>query len=251
MKATAMAVLLTLAGTLAAAPKAVPLEVSGDTVTVVVVKSFGDPVKVKAGIGGDKAAYVWKYPDSFTADPPAGDFTASGTLTIKLAPKGTHKISVSSLAWGKDGSPLIDSGTVTITVGDVPAPGPGPTPPGPQPPPEDELTKAMRAAYAADTDAAKATLVASLASLLRVAAEDGLPDAATAGALFTKLQEARRKLKIADGDILATRKVVQSELAKVLPDDPDERLSVDVRTKFKSLCAKLAAALDTILKGGR
>jgi hypothetical protein len=168
------------APTPAPAPRAVPLEVTGDT--AIVVKSFSTPVLVKAA-AKDKTVYVWKYPDSFKADPASGAFSLTNVLAVSSAPKGSHKVSVSSLTTAKDGGWSIDSGEVTVHVGDLPSPGPNPGPdPGPNP--DSPLTKLLRQALAAETDAAKVAQAKALAAVYEIGAaqvKDG--KAKTVGAL--------------------------------------------------------------------
>lgn len=112
----------------AAPPRAVPLDVSGDTVRV--VRSF--PVKVTAPAGA--GYYAWTVPPSVTYT------RAHNVITVTAAPKGSHKITVAAVS-GKVGPDkvtvefLVDEGETTLVVGDVPGPDPGPKPPDPPVPP--------------------------------------------------------------------------------------------------------------------
>jgi hypothetical protein len=75
--------------------------------------------------------YVWSVPDVVKAD------KIRNVLKITSAPKGTHKIVVTSVTVDFDKKELTeDTSTVEIHVGDVPippGPDPGPKPPDPKP----------------------------------------------------------------------------------------------------------------------
>jgi hypothetical protein len=108
--------------------KAVPLKVEGDT--VVVVKSF--PITITAATGA--GYYSWRVPVGVVAE------EAFNVLTVKSAPKGSHRITVDAISAkiGPDKVTVeftVDRGETTLNVGDVPVPvPPGPTPPTPVPP---------------------------------------------------------------------------------------------------------------------
>lgn len=131
MKTLVLSLLLACCA-IAAPPKAVPLEVVGDTITV--VRSF--PCKVIAAKGAD--IYVWQFPDGVKASE-----TADGVLTVTSAPKGTHRVTVTSLTFAYDETTKKwvksrDTGETAIVVGDVPVPpGPGPDPDPTPPTPKD------------------------------------------------------------------------------------------------------------------
>lgn len=118
---------LFLACAAGAAPpvKSVPLEVTGDTVTV--VKSF--PCKVTAAAGAH--IYHWNVPAGVVCE------KALNVLTITAAPKGEHRVTVSASTIDFDKrSVSTDEGAVVVVVGEAPAPGPKPpSPPGPDPAP--------------------------------------------------------------------------------------------------------------------
>jgi hypothetical protein len=112
---------------IAAPPKAVPLDVSGDTVTV--VRSF--PCKVTAAAGAH--IYHWTVPPGVVCE------KAMNVLTITAAPKGEHRVTVSASTIDFDKKAVsTDEGAVVVVVGDVPGPGPKPPdPPAPDPKPID------------------------------------------------------------------------------------------------------------------
>lgn len=99
--------------------KAVPLEVSGDTVTII----KGLPCKVTARAGAD--LYLWNVPAGVTAT------SADNVLTVTAAAKGTYTVSVVAITVDFEKKKLTkDSGEVVLNVGEGPAP-PGPKPPDP------------------------------------------------------------------------------------------------------------------------
>lgn len=123
-----LAWMLVLAAALSgqAAPKAVPLEVSGDTVTV--VKSF--PARITAAPGAD--FYLWSVPEGIKAT------KSRNVLTIASAPDGAYRIGVSAITvvvdFDKKTKDVIeDAGTVEVVFGTPAPPGPKPPDPGPSP----------------------------------------------------------------------------------------------------------------------
>lgn len=128
-------------------PRAVPLDVSGDTVRI--IRKF--PIVITAAKGGDD--YNWVYPSSFEA-------TEEGNvLTVTAAPKGTHKVKVRVLFIDYEKKKTTsDRGEVVVVVGDVtPGPGPGPTPPDPTPIPEGPMRVLIIFESADLSDATKTT----------------------------------------------------------------------------------------------
>lgn len=126
----ALTLLLALVVTLSAAPKKVPLDVQGDTVTI--VRKL--PCKVVAAPGAD--FYIWSVPDLLKAT------SEENVLTITEGVKGSYKVRVLSVTLNfsvdKDGKVkkevIKDSGEIDVHLGDAPGPGPGPGP-GPEPTP--------------------------------------------------------------------------------------------------------------------
>lgn len=238
--------LLALAATAAAGPSpksAVPLKVDGET--VLVVKAF--PVKVTAPAGEKgKTVFSWGYPEGVKASSPRGAFTPDNVLTITEAPKGSVKVTVSSLTI-RDGVFVIDGGEVEVIVGEVPPgpqPGPGPNP-GPAPTPDDPLLAKLRAAYALDNEPGRAENVAKLAALYRQAAGMDMKEHKKAGDLFAVLTKASRALLPAEA-LPNTRKAVAVELKEVLPTQADAELTQDHRANAKSLFGKLGKSLDAL-----
>lgn len=111
----------------AAPPKAVPLEVAGDTVTV--VKSF--PFTITAAFK-ENTSYFWQFPSSFKA------VRNRNVLTVQAAPEGTHTIICNSVTVDFDKKTMTDDiGETVVNVGKLvpPTPPPGPDPPVPPTPP--------------------------------------------------------------------------------------------------------------------
>lgn len=119
--------LVSLAAAAPPAPKAVPLEVTGDT--VVAVKSFPCQVTAKAGAG----YYVWTVPAGVTY---VENFNV---LNVTNASPGSYKITVKAIS-GKVADDKVtivftaDSGETNLIVG-TPTPPVPPVPPGPTPTP--------------------------------------------------------------------------------------------------------------------
>jgi hypothetical protein len=133
VRALLLSLMLVCAVSMGASPvksvKAVPLKVEGDTVTV--VKSF--PITITAATGA--GYYSWRVPVGVVYE------ESFNTLTVKSAPKGSHRITVDAISAkiGPDKVTVeftVDRGETTLNVGDVPVPPvpPGPTPPTPVPP---------------------------------------------------------------------------------------------------------------------
>lgn len=126
----ALVLWLAVIGMVAAAPpppKAVPLDVSGDT--VLVVKSFPCLITAAPGAG----FYAWNVPPGVTYK------ESFNVLTVTNAPKGSYKITVKAVS-GKVADDKVtviftyDTGETTLVIGELPVP-PGPTPPVPPVPP--------------------------------------------------------------------------------------------------------------------
>lgn len=116
-----------------------------------------------------------------------------------------------------------------------------PSPPNPKPP-ADPLAVALKAAYLADTGAAKANQLADLAELYRQAADlAGQESVATATQLMERIRAASVVLKI-DG-LLPCRKLIAAECVRVLGTDPDARLDAATRVAAKTLFLRIHEAL--------
>lgn len=213
----------------------VPLSISGDTVTV--VKSL--PFKVTAAPGAD--VYIWNHPSSVKSS------EDENVLTITEAPKGevTVKIQTITIDWAAKKT-VKARGSVTFVVGAVPpgpGPDPGPTPPDPTPVPP--LVKALRDAYAAETDAEKSSRLKALAGLYATAAEQVTQQKpATMGAVW-KAIEAGAKAAGVNGKILRVQTVVQGEW-KRLPTKSTDALDDTKRALVVSVFSEVADALARV-----
>lgn len=215
------------------APKAVPLEVTGDT--AVVVKSFDRPCEVKAKPGAD--FYLWTYPDALKAT------SADGVLTVTSAPKGSYRITVQTLTFvydeaAKKWNKVRDTGEVTLNVGDVPGPGPDPTP-------TDPFVKELQAAYDADTGADKAKHLAAYASLYKMAAKFDLAGLSTVGELFAWLLKSRKALA-PDTALTKLRPILNSKIEALLGKSADAALTAEQRQRLGSLFGTFQAALEAV-----
>lgn len=209
------------------APKAVPLVVAGDTVTV--VKSF--PCTVTAAPGA--SFYIWSVPDAVKAS------GADGVLTVTAAPKGSHKITVISITVDFETKKVVkDAGEVVLNVGDVPGPGPGPAP-------TDPFVKELQAAYDADTGADKAKHLAAYASLYKMAAKFDLAGLSTVGELFAWLLKSRKALA-PDTALTKLRPILNSKIEALLGKSADAALTAEQRQRLGSLFGTFQAALEAV-----
>lgn len=215
----------------AKAKKATPLVVEGDT--FVVVRTL--PCKVTAPAGAD--LYLWGYPDAVKASPSL----TNNSITVTAAPKGTSRITVTLITVEIDFEKKTKRTITESLETDLIYGGEGPTPP-PPPNPDDPLVKDLKAAYKADADAKKAEYLVSLASLYRTAAKMDLGAVDTAARLSTILSEARSKLLPADA-LVGVRKVIQTELRKILPTAADEKLTKEHKDAALKLFERLGVAL--------
>jgi len=164
-------------------------------------------------------------------------FTNKQVVTIEPVANGRVEILV---VWGGLGS----SGKVErrfIEISGVVPPTP-PNPPIP-PSPTDPFTQTMLAAYSADTDSAKATRVAQLASVYRLGSSQVISDSTlvTSTDLWNRLKSNRQTL-MPDDAIMKVRVAIETELNKTLSNpitfDSQSRATV------ASLLAKVASALE-------
>ncbi len=223
------------------APKAVPLEVLGDT--VLVVKSL--PCRIKAPAGAD--FYRWKYPATLTVDD-----LDSEELVITAGAKGSYRVTITTTTLTFDPktgekTTTRSSGETTLNIGDVPAP-PGPPDP-PIPPTPDTFTKDLAALYAAEADPLKENYVYGLGVLYRQAMKQA-DVAKTYGELATWIQTGRAKM-CPDAAMLPFRTRIGKYLVDAgIETKPAGPLDDAGRAKAKELFAKVAAAMTATLTPG-
>jgi|SRR5579864_4224263 len=153
------------------------------------------------------------------------------------APTGVYTV----YAWSAvDGLPT-PAAIVTVTVGE-PVPGPGP---GPTPTPDESFAKAVQDAYTADASPLKARYKSDLAALYRSAVKDTIPSMALGTiADVLKIMVDSRKELMPDDAILGVRKVIETQLNKLLPTKPDTKLDATTRTTIGNAFTAVAAALE-------
>lgn len=198
-----LAVLAWLLIATCAVGQAVPLEISGDTVTV--VRTL--PCKVTAPAGAD--VYIWSHPSSIKSS------EDDNVLTITAAPAGEVVIKVQTLTVDWAAKKTIRArGTITLVVGKLPDPGPGPPDPLL---PDDPLLGGLRAAYGADTSATKEADARKLAAVWRSAAgEDFLKKAGTWRNLLSDMSAAAEAQL--PGRLKPIRSALSAELKSLVPD---------------------------------
>jgi len=201
-------------------PITVPAEVKGDV---------GDFISVPATTAGKEVR--WLCPDRGLRVFPADLLKDTKTAVVTAPAAGVFRLYAYTAV---DGSPT-PAVLCTVTVG-PPAP-----PPPPPPDPNDPFTSALKAAYAAEPDPAKAQQLASLAALYRQAAElAATADLTDFGSLFDTMARAAATLGVA-GKLPGIQAVVQAELKRVLPSARSAPLD---RALAKATFLKVAAALE-------
>lgn len=216
-----------------AAPPTVTIEAevkpSGQYVTVT---PKGDAVSVVyVGLSG-----VDPLPSAILKDP------RMFVLDTRGMPAGRYKFA--AVGSSKEGEQArVD---FVVVVGDAP-PGPGPGPgPGPEPPPADPLTKAYQAAYDKETDAQKAGLKKSLATIYTQAAEEAKdPAVKTWGDLSKRIGDVMGNLGLR-GKLPEVQKVTQGHLQQTFPSDATRVMTTDDRQLATNTFKRLAAALEGV-----
>lgn len=144
------------------------------------------------------------------------------------------------------GSPPVVIDTLAVSVG-------GPAPAPPTPPVEDALTKALRAAWQQDQQAAKADRrwMQALAGIYEAASRDSLETVKTAGDLDQLLHAARQAAGIPDPDqaLPNLRERLRQELLTQLsiPENGNTvPLTAPTRQTARQLFARIAHALEVI-----
>jgi hypothetical protein len=141
---------------------------------------------------------------------------------------------------------LSEFAVCVVKVGKAPPPGPDPEP-EPDPEPADPLTKELQAAYAAEADAAKFGLKASLAAFYRQSAELAKSDRGltTWGQLFSVMKAAAASLGVA-GKLPGVQKAVAGVLAKELPADGLKPLDDAGRAAAEKTFRRVAGCLEGV-----
>jgi len=220
--------------TIAAPPKAVksvPLEIKGDTITV--VKSF--PCTITAG--GGSQVYIWSVPDAVKAT------SLDNVLTITAAPKGTHRIGVVGITVDFENKKVVkDTGETYLAVGDVPTPpgpGPGPTPPGPLSP----LAKSFKDAAAGDS-----------ASLVALAAFWGEAGSYLDDESITNPKQLRDRMRadavkmVPATKLVKVRELIADEWDKDIKLPENQTFTVDHKQVIRAFIKRMAAALEEASK---
>jgi hypothetical protein len=159
----------------------------------------------------------------------------AGPFVYTLEAAGVGMVEV--IAIPKGGTPVrrtlaVDNGTVPV----VP-----PTPPTP-PAPVDPLTASLQTAYNADTDAAKATNIKTLATLCRATANLNDATVTNYGQMLTKFHNARASLMPA-GSLPSVVKSAGAWLNTQLPTDATAPID---KAKLATVFNQLGAALEGV-----
>lgn len=162
------------------------------------------------------------------------------------------------MAYGAKGDTPSDPAITTVVISGPeppPTPGPGPQPPGPGPGPTpgpvDPLAARFIAAYATETDPAKAQLLAKLREFYAVVSISGTTTSATTwGTWFDSTLILAQQLKIA-GKLPAVQAVAQAELRSILPANRDQALDADGRKLIVDTFARLAKIVEGMVQSQR
>jgi hypothetical protein len=184
----------------------------------------GKLVTIKAETVGKKV--VWRVP-------PTLEFRECCDKGIVLVASLPGRYSLLAIAASGD-EPLVAE-CVLVVEGTPPEP---PLPPVPPKPPVDPLETELRKIFRDDTAPDKQATILKLAALYKVAAnscQDLQID--TAGRLNQVIRDASTTL-VGSG-LLSVRRRVGEELAKVLPTDPDAKLTPETRDRATKLFLRL------------
>lgn len=201
-------------------------------------------VRLSAEGAAAGSALVWD-----VSNEDAVDAEEVGAKYLFSAPPGVYKVKVRAIALVA-GKTVIETARATVTVGDTdPPPGPGP---GPGPNPTDPTAAAVIAAYATETDTAKASQVATLAALYRQMALKlndpiSVTTLATVGQLAAVFKAAQTTLGITPTMLPKTRRVIADYLNPQIGTVATAQLD---RAKAAAAFTKVADCLAT-LKGAK
>lgn len=164
-----------------------------------------------------------------------------GGCLVFTAPPGKYVVTMTAYWLSSEKTIVVEEAEAEVIIGDAPPPGPGPDP---KPGPDDELTKALKVAFALDTGPDKVKHAKALAALYRQAPA-ALDKVKTAGELQTALKTAAESLLPASA-IPETRKAVSVELRAVLPKTASEVLTDEHKNRSRSLFGRLSVSLEAL-----
>lgn len=177
---------------------------------------------------------VWRVPDQFEFRlcPSGRELTG-----VCLTPGRYLLTAITAI-----GEEPIVADCVVIVEGNQPLP---PNPKPPDPAPVDPLQNELQRLYTEDTAASKAETLAKLAALYRLAASTvQKPEIENAGQLAQVIRDASTNL--VGAGLLGVRRRVAEELSRVLPTDPDVKLTADVRDRATKLFTRLSTICEVI-----
>lgn len=212
-------------------------------------KTF-EPIILKAQeVTSKDAQFLWR------VDSKQARVVRSGDTAYVWAPPGNYTVTLTAIDFEKK---KVEEAEFTFTVeGGVPnppgpSPGPGPDPgpgPGPSPQPVTPLVKALRDAYAQETDAARAR---HLAQLSRVYSEGAAEVARTSPKTLDpvwKVLSAKAKDYGLGGKIPKVQAALQQELKSKLPTRSDTPLDDRARQEIISVFTVAAQSLEQAAGG--
>lgn len=186
----------------------------------------------------DAKAVLW-LAEGDTLDVFPDELLAAKTKTVVVGPAGRHKL----WAVGCVGEKLHKAFTWVVVEGDVPVP-PGPKPPGP-----DALATALKAAYAAEKDPAKALQLAALTGVYRHGAMVALDQAiVTWGSLFANLADKAKEWE-AVGKLPAVQKAIRADALARFPESGDLKAALPAdRSAVSAYFGRVTLSLEGLAK---
>lgn len=165
-----------------------------------------------------------------------GDTTRVVTVNDQVffnGPPGTYRVYLTSVRFAEK---KIDRAELVVTI----------TGPAPPVPPIDQLIKATKEAFDAETDPAKLAQVKALASVYRAATDPVLlGKAPTWGALFTAMDASAAAVGV-KGKLSRVQDVVQAELRAALPWKGEANRALDAAGRDQAIQAftRIASVLE-------
>jgi hypothetical protein len=146
-----------------------------------------------------------------------------------------------------DGSVVVKSPAIDLTIPgtDGPAPGPGPVPPGPAP---DRLESSLKALYGAIQETNRVKDAKALAGAWRYAADVAESKLVNTPADIMTLWASKGKDLSASGALGSIQERIEVEVDALFPDQ-DKALTQEQRDQASKLFRKIAAILEALPNG--
>lgn len=176
------------------------------------------------------------------------DILEAGDTLYVWAPPGKYVVKLIAIDFD---AKKVERASFNFNVDGTVPPNPNPIPPDPTPVPprpDDDLTKAVRAAFSSETAADKKQLMLSLAIVYETAAKsirDSKPD--TMGKLWKAIEAGEEAAKI-KGKLLGVQAVIKEKELSALPSRSSDKLDDALRTVIVRAFERVAVALREVVK---